>query len=133
MQQLRITLLSCLVVFVLGSCNDDLGVILESNTGVIGSWSLIRTEGSFLGSVTEFQPEEVTLDFSADQVTIASDNSYDLVFFVGIYDYQIESADSGDFLLVGEGVLNGSLELSATQFTIDQRAWDGPLYTFIRN
>lgn len=123
----------CIAMIVFSSCSDDSEVGLVSSDDITGSWSLIRLEGGLSGIVTEFQPNDVTLDFSADQVTIASDDNYDIGFSVGVYDYQIESTVSGKALRVGDGILNGSFELTTTQFTIDQRLWDGPLYTFVRN
>ena len=133
MRRLSITLLSSLIILALSSCSEDTEVGLEPDDDITGSWSLVRLEGGLSGIVTEFQPGDVILDFSSDQVTITSDDNYDLGFSVGVYDYQIESTDSGNALLVGEGILNGTFELFITRFTIDQRAWDGPLYTFERN
>lgn len=133
MQQLRIALVSCLAIFVLLSCEDETEVVLESDAEIVGSWSLIKLERGLTADVTEFQPQQITLEFSADQVTITSDDNYDLGFSVGVYEYLVASTDQGEALQVGEGILNGTFDLSSNQFTIDQRHFDGPLYTFVRN
>jgi len=126
-------ILMSLAFFVLFSCSDDSEVALEPGTNIIGSWSLVQMEAALSGIVTEFQPREITLEFSTDQVVITSDDNYEIGFSVGVYDYHIQSTDSGEALRVGDGILNGNFELFTTQFTIDQRIWDGPLYTFVRN
>lgn len=133
MQQLRIALVSCLAIFVLMSCEDETEVVLKSDAEIVGSWSLIRLERGLTANITEYQPQQITLEFSADQVTIKSDDNYNLGFSVGVYEYLVESTDQGEALQVGEGVLNGTFDLSTNQFTIDQRHFDGPLYTFVRN
>jgi hypothetical protein len=134
MRQLRLALLSCLAVFVLLACKDDAEVILEPGTEIEGSWSLISITGSFNPTVTPFEKGEVTLDFDDTSVTIVNQSDQtELGFEAGEYSYTLSNQDGNQSLRIGDGILNGGFELFTTQFTIDQRAWDGPLYTFERN
>ncbi len=135
MQQLRIALLSCLAVFVLLSCKDDTEeVVLVPSSEIIGSWSLVSITGSFDPSVTSFEKGDITLDFNDVSVTIVNrSDDQDIGFEAGEYNYTLTIGDENQSLLIGEGLLNGGFELFTTRFTIDQRAWDGVLYTFERN
>lgn len=134
MQQLKITLLSCLSFLLMMSCKDDSDIELVTSDTVVGSWSLVRIEGGFSPTVNTFNKGEVTLDFSDSQVTINNQSDeMDLGFSEGEYAYTLTLEEDNQSLLIGDGMLNGVLELHTTQFTIDQRHFDGPLYTFERN
>lgn len=131
---MRITYMLCFAVLVLFSCKDDAEVVLEPSEDIVGSWSLSSATGGLNPVVFTYEKGEVTLEFSESTVTIINQTEEEIGFPEGVYAYELTENDFGGLsLVVDDGFFNGGFELFTTQFTIDQRAWDGPLYTFVRD
>lgn len=131
--------MSCLIVFVLGSCEKEEEEVLisPSETDILGTWSLTQTEGGLSGIISDYSAGEFTMDFLEDEVVVVN-ASFESKGGIpsGTYPYALTMAEENVSLRIGEDgdpLLPGTFSYFGDRFTIDQRFFDGALYTFVRN